>query len=164
MTYHVSSSLCVLEPISSTHLLTVSFEPDNSPHATVWSVIECNTGIICACLPMMRLPLSFICPNLFTTYESSRGQSNYYSRSGVSSYYRRSRASRGRSADPNLARFTFPWTSGKHDDSTVLTSVSNDKPPTPRSDSEENMIGLEPVSSQAIVKRTDVSVSESRYM
>ncbi|CAG8890668.1 unnamed protein product [Penicillium egyptiacum] len=32
---------------------------------SVWTLVECNTGIICACLPMMRQPLSFLFPSLF---------------------------------------------------------------------------------------------------
>lgn len=31
----------------------------------VWTLVECNMGIICACLPMMRRPLSFVFPRLF---------------------------------------------------------------------------------------------------
>ncbi|MCJ1265316.1 hypothetical protein MMC22_005192 [Lobaria immixta] len=33
--------------------------------STVWTTIEANTGIICACLPMLRGPLSHIFPRLF---------------------------------------------------------------------------------------------------
>ncbi|EEQ28960.1 uncharacterized protein MCYG_01779 [Microsporum canis CBS 113480] len=33
--------------------------------ATIWSVVECNTGIICACTPMIRQPLSFLFPRAF---------------------------------------------------------------------------------------------------
>jgi hypothetical protein len=44
--------------------------------ATVWSVVEANTGIICACLPMLKQPLSILFPRLFkskstTTYSDS---------------------------------------------------------------------------------------------
>ncbi|KAL9638225.1 MAG: hypothetical protein Q9164_001702 [Protoblastenia rupestris] len=39
--------------------------------ATVWSVVEANTGTICACLPMLRQPLSRLFPRLFSTSKSS---------------------------------------------------------------------------------------------
>lgn len=42
---------------------------------SVWTLVECNMGIICACLPMMRRPLSFAFPWLFkgsTRKESER--------------------------------------------------------------------------------------------
>ncbi|KAF9249413.1 hypothetical protein DTO013E5_2769 [Penicillium roqueforti] len=40
---------------------------------SVWTLVECNMGIICACLPMMRRPLSFLFPWLFRG--SSRNES-----------------------------------------------------------------------------------------
>lgn len=33
--------------------------------STIWTTVECNTGIICACLPMMKAPLTWIFPKLF---------------------------------------------------------------------------------------------------
>ncbi|KAF9889910.1 hypothetical protein FE257_006782 [Aspergillus nanangensis] len=33
--------------------------------ATIWSVIEANTGIICACLPVYKQPLQYFLPGLF---------------------------------------------------------------------------------------------------
>lgn len=33
--------------------------------STIWTTIEANTGIICACLPMLRSPLSRVFPRLF---------------------------------------------------------------------------------------------------
>lgn len=33
--------------------------------STIWTTIECNTGIICACLPMMKAPLTWLFPRLF---------------------------------------------------------------------------------------------------
>lgn len=39
----------------------------------VWTLIEANTGIICACLPMLKQPLTIIFPRLFrgTTKDQS---------------------------------------------------------------------------------------------
>ncbi|WEW61251.1 hypothetical protein PRK78_006741 [Emydomyces testavorans] len=36
--------------------------------STMWTVIEANTGIICACLPMLRIPLSRLLPRLLPSY------------------------------------------------------------------------------------------------
>lgn len=33
--------------------------------STIWTTVECNTGIICACLPMMKAPLTWVFPKLF---------------------------------------------------------------------------------------------------
>ncbi|KGO76974.1 hypothetical protein PITC_003950 [Penicillium italicum] len=40
---------------------------------SIWTLVECNTGIICACLPMMRRPVGFVFPWLFRG--SSRNES-----------------------------------------------------------------------------------------
>lgn len=33
--------------------------------STIWTTVECNTGIVCACLPMMKAPLTWLFPKLF---------------------------------------------------------------------------------------------------
>ncbi|PLN78369.1 hypothetical protein BDW42DRAFT_202212 [Aspergillus taichungensis] len=38
--------------------------------AVIWSVVEANTGIICACLPVFKQPLQYVFPNLFSSQES----------------------------------------------------------------------------------------------
>ncbi|KAM0276122.1 hypothetical protein ACHAQH_007048 [Verticillium albo-atrum] len=43
--------------------------------STLWTMIEQNVAIICACLPMCRLPLAFLFPSTFGS--SPRNQSNY---------------------------------------------------------------------------------------
>lgn len=50
---------------------------------TVWSVVEANTGTICACLPMLKGPLSSLFPRIFGTEHSSsssfgKGATNGY--------------------------------------------------------------------------------------
>ncbi len=50
--------------------------------SSIWTIIEDNVAIICACLPMCRGPLSMLFPSLLTsrgTANSSSGDSNYYS-------------------------------------------------------------------------------------
>ena len=34
-------------------------------HRGVWTLIEANTGIICACLPMLKHPLTILFPRIF---------------------------------------------------------------------------------------------------
>lgn len=46
------------------HHVPVTHTPGGPIPATVWSVIEANSGIICACLPKLRRPLSVIFPCL----------------------------------------------------------------------------------------------------
>lgn len=43
--------------------------------STLWTMIEQNVAIICACMPMCRLPLAFLFPTIFGNH--SRSQSNY---------------------------------------------------------------------------------------
>ncbi|EEH35587.1 hypothetical protein PAAG_06634 [Paracoccidioides lutzii Pb01] len=40
-----------------------------------WAMVECNTSIICACLPMLRTPLSMLFPNLFPSFNYGGGGS-----------------------------------------------------------------------------------------
>ncbi|KAJ5194221.1 hypothetical protein N7491_001557 [Penicillium cf. griseofulvum] len=52
-------------------------DPTSGPiPATIWSVVEANTGIICTCLPVFRHPLQFFFPHLFS---SSQQTTNPYS-------------------------------------------------------------------------------------
>ncbi|KAJ5091791.1 hypothetical protein NUU61_006661 [Penicillium alfredii] len=39
--------------------------------ATIWSVVEAHTGIICTCLPVFRYPLQFLFPKLFHSQQNS---------------------------------------------------------------------------------------------
>lgn len=45
---------------------------DDNVGAASWSAIECNTGIICACLPTLKPLLSKIVPGLLSTLNGSR--------------------------------------------------------------------------------------------
>ncbi len=61
-TQHVSPA--TPPPSHSLHNNPVTPTPGGPIPATVWSVIEANSGIICACLPKLRRPLSVIFPCL----------------------------------------------------------------------------------------------------
>ncbi|RHZ62446.1 putative plasma membrane protein Pth11-like [Aspergillus thermomutatus] len=54
----------------------------NSIGSSMWTVIESNLGIICACLPALRRPLSFFFPRLFSRlHKSSAGPASLGNRS-----------------------------------------------------------------------------------
>ncbi|KAK2865109.1 hypothetical protein FQN49_003901 [Arthroderma sp. PD_2] len=69
--------VCITSIIRATTIAASSSSTDAtwSPiPATIWSVVECNTGIICACTPMIRQPLSALFPRVFVSL--ARGSSN----------------------------------------------------------------------------------------
>lgn len=48
--------------------------------ATIWSVIEANTGIICTCLPVFRHPLQLLFPKFFASQPSTNHYNPYVAR------------------------------------------------------------------------------------
>lgn len=48
--------------------------------STIWTIVEANTGIICACLPMLKTPLAKLFPSLFPFSSTTSGGSNTRSR------------------------------------------------------------------------------------
>ena len=47
--------------------------------STIWTTVECNTGIICACLPMLKKPLAILFPRIFpraSNYAQYRGSNS----------------------------------------------------------------------------------------
>lgn len=72
-----SSSVCVTSILRMTTLDNSSRARDQTYGtltSTVWTAIEANTGIICACLPMLKSPLATLFPRLFP-----RGSNEQYS-------------------------------------------------------------------------------------
>ena len=72
--------------------------------STTWTTVEANTGIICACMPMLRGPLSCIFPRLFasnTNSAESLGHSRRFCHSSISNYTTRAYTTRSRC--PRLA-------------------------------------------------------------
>ncbi|KAH1544943.1 hypothetical protein KXV92_003685 [Aspergillus fumigatus] len=54
----------------------------NSIGSSMWTVIESNLGIVCACLPALRRPLSFFFPRLFSRlHKSSAAPASHGNRS-----------------------------------------------------------------------------------
>ena len=57
-------------------------------NSTIWTTIEANTAIICACLPMLKSPLATLFPRLFPrgSAEEYPNSSNAARRRGPSTY------------------------------------------------------------------------------
>lgn len=63
-----ATSVCITSILRMTALDQGSKAHDQTYgtyRSTVWTTVECNTGIICACLPMMKAPLTWLFPKLF---------------------------------------------------------------------------------------------------
>jgi len=61
-------SVCITSILRMTTLNASSKSKDQthgSLNSTIWTTIEANTGIICACLPMLKAPLTALFPKLF---------------------------------------------------------------------------------------------------
>ena len=62
------TSVCITSIFRVTTLQPSSTSPDQiygTLISTIWTTIEANTGIICACLPMLKKPLTMLFPRLF---------------------------------------------------------------------------------------------------
>ncbi|KAF6817542.1 integral membrane protein [Colletotrichum musicola] len=58
---------------------TTSPDPTFDIASTLWTLVEDNVAIVCACLPMCRLPLTYIFPSMFgSKHESSTGSNGSY--------------------------------------------------------------------------------------
>ncbi|KAK2740127.1 hypothetical protein FQN57_006242 [Myotisia sp. PD_48] len=85
--------------------------------STMWTTIEANTAIICACLPMLRIPLSKLMPNLFPSFHYSETDSihtieegNSRVAAGVRSYSRRSSKTAVNSVEMRGSQQKCPFT------------------------------------------------------
>jgi hypothetical protein len=85
--------------------------------STLWTMIEENVAIICACLPMCRLPLSYLFPSIFP----SKANNNSYA---VSSHPRSQNGTYGH-AGTGKNEWMPSRSSGKDDRAINLTSVKS---------------------------------------
>ncbi|KLJ13381.1 hypothetical protein EMPG_11670 [Blastomyces silverae] len=63
--------VCIISVIRMTTIIGGSNAHDRSTDtvsALLWALVEANISIICACLPMLRTPLSMLFPNLFPPF------------------------------------------------------------------------------------------------
>lgn len=83
-------SVCITSVLRMTTLKTGSKASDvtfGTLNSTIWTAVEANTAIICACLPMLKSPLAALFPALFP--RGSSAARGYESGSGP--YHRHSR-------------------------------------------------------------------------
>ncbi|MCJ1453889.1 hypothetical protein MMC28_004238 [Mycoblastus sanguinarius] len=82
MVFALGGFVCITSILRMTTLDTGSKNQDQTYgtlNSTIWTTIEANTGIICACLPMLKSPLAFLFPRLFPR----NSYTDYSSRSDV---------------------------------------------------------------------------------
>jgi hypothetical protein len=68
--------------------LSFLFVADDNVGAATWSAVECNTGIICACLPTLRPLISKILPSFLSTLSGSRSNRRIGEESSTTPTYR----------------------------------------------------------------------------
>ncbi|KAK2736393.1 hypothetical protein FQN57_000770 [Myotisia sp. PD_48] len=164
LVFALGGFVCITSIIRTTSLHSSS-KVNDVTWATIpiinWTSIEVNTGIICACLPMIRQPLSIVFPRLFsrsTNTPSKPTGGSYYNASR-----RPSRPTR-RNGGPSLATIDgAPWAT-TNDENIVLTSVKPGRDPVVRrTESEERMIGgdVADPGTNGILKRMEVSISQT---
>lgn len=51
---------------------TLTQTKDDNVGAAAWSAVECNTGIICACLPTLKPLIARLFPGMISTFNGSR--------------------------------------------------------------------------------------------
>ncbi|KKA20690.1 hypothetical protein T310_5272 [Rasamsonia emersonii CBS 393.64] len=75
---HFCRGVCITSIIRLVSLKVIADSSDptyDNVGAATWSSIECNTGIICACLPTLRPLISRILPRFLSSLSGSRSQS-----------------------------------------------------------------------------------------
>ncbi|KAF6222086.1 hypothetical protein HO133_001172 [Letharia lupina] len=90
-------SVCITSILRMTTLKTGSKAKDQiygTLNSTIWTTIEANTAIICACLPMLKSPLTALFPRLFP-----RGSADDYS-NGSNAARRRGATTQDRTSPP----------------------------------------------------------------
>ncbi|MCJ1477259.1 hypothetical protein MMC13_005930 [Lambiella insularis] len=74
MVFAIATFVCVTSVLRMTTLNVASKSNDQTYGtliSTTWTTIELNTGIICACMPMLRGPLSWLFPRLFMSMSAN---------------------------------------------------------------------------------------------
>lgn len=84
-------SVCITSVLRMTTLNASSKSQDLTAgrlNSTIWTTIEANTGIICACLPMLKAPLAVFFPRLFPrgSYHADYPRGSTSGRQGLRSH------------------------------------------------------------------------------
>lgn len=120
-----TNSVCATTIIRTTTLAASASSKDPTwgiIPATIWSVVEANTGTICACLPTLKQPLSYLFPSIFNTTDKS--SAGFFDRTPPDEIYRLERGKKGKDnprIEPKRLDL-YTWGSVKGDDETVNTS------------------------------------------
>ncbi|KAI8188364.1 Satratoxin biosynthesis SC1 cluster protein 4 [Colletotrichum sp. SAR 10_75] len=123
--------------------------------STLWTLIEDNLAIICACLPMCRLPLTYIFPTVFA---SKQGSSN-----GSSGYGSAPRSSKGNFTHAGTSRNDWhPYQGREEKTATHLTSVHANRPRLGDDSSEEYILQSIPKDSGSSSARRSEDVEDAR--
>ncbi|KAF3808056.1 hypothetical protein GCG54_00012635 [Colletotrichum gloeosporioides] len=123
--------------------------------STLWTLIEDNLAIICACLPMCRLPLTYIFPTVFA---SKQGSSN-----GSSGYGSAPRSSKGNFTHAGTSRNDWhPYQGREEKTATHLTSVHANRPRLGDDSSEEYILQSIPKDSGPSSARRSEDVEDAR--
>lgn len=137
----IANSVCVTSILRMTTLEAGSKAKDQlygTLISTVWTTVEANTGIICACLPMLKTPLSSIFPRIFlrSTQDNSARREGFVHHSSRANPRDFDSWGRLGSGKPAVTHFT-----------TIAS------PPRGHRSSDEQIFGMD-----AITKTTDIRV------
>ncbi|KAI8307201.1 Satratoxin biosynthesis SC1 cluster protein 4 [Colletotrichum sp. SAR11_59] len=123
--------------------------------STLWTLIEDNLAIICACLPMCRLPLTYIFPTVFA---SKQGSSNV-----SSGYGSAPRSSKGNFTHAGTSRNDWhPYQGREEKTATHLTSVHANRSRLGDDSSEEYILQSIPKDSGPSSARRSEDVEDAR--
>jgi hypothetical protein len=80
----ISTCIVSILRVQALYVIRQNFNKDvtwENPLAAIWSSVECNTGILCSCLPTLRVLFSKWFPNFLGTVRSGAAGSGKESRS-----------------------------------------------------------------------------------
>ena len=162
------TSVVVTSILRTTTLENDSKAPDPTSGtftSAIWTSIEANTGIICACLPMLKQPLTKIWPRLFSNRSRSQSYSSSTShRARTNSTATHQSRLTARRATINHHRFQFKVLQSKRKDGDIelgnlMPPQRKQNPPSTR-ESEDHSVryGENEVPQGQISKTTDVDI------
>ncbi|EFW17844.1 hypothetical protein D8B26_004819 [Coccidioides posadasii str. Silveira] len=157
--FSLGAFVCIISVIRVTTIRRVGKRKDplwNTFPLGLWSVVEVNTGIVCACMPMIRQSLSVLFPKLF-----SRNKTRPSGRSlSKSASHRSYGLTNGGSTMPTAA---ICWTKHEEENIYMASIKPGRESPIFRTESEERIIGPENAdpNDMRIFQRTEISIIDS---
>lgn len=77
------NSVCAASIARLVAVYTATVNNENDPNILLWSTIEINVGIICACLPSLRHPVAQLSPRIFAHRRKTSHGSGIQSRTSI---------------------------------------------------------------------------------